>query len=153
MVFLMEMEKKQMLGEIKEKTQSTIIKEFAADGAMIQYNSMGEFKGKYNAVHMETADVKVKMDGTNEWELRAIETTKEGDVVMIWGKGTGKQEKAMEGSFKGEVTFMTNSQRLSWLNNAKGWVEGMTKNDEAMIKVWQAMSKPMETAPAAEPMM
>jgi hypothetical protein len=30
------MEKKEMLGEIKEKTQATIIKEFSADGAMIQ---------------------------------------------------------------------------------------------------------------------
>jgi len=150
MVFLME--KKEMMGEIKEKTQSTIIKEFSADVAMIQYNSMGEFKGKYHATHMETVDAKIKMDGTNEWEVRAMEMTKEGDVIMIWGKGTGKQEKAMEGSFKGEVTFMTNSPRLSWLNNTKGWVEGMTKNDEAMIKVWQEM-KATETASAAAPMM
>ncbi len=142
-----------MLGEIKEKTQATIIKEFSADGAMIQYNSMGEFKGKYHATHMETVDVKVKMDGTNEWDVRAMEMTKEGDVIMIWGKGTGKQEKAMEGSFKGEITYMTNSPRLSWLNNTKAWVEGMTKNDEAMIKIWQEMPKAMETAPAAAPMM
>jgi len=32
--------KKGNVGEIKEKTQVTIIKEFSADGAMIQYNSM-----------------------------------------------------------------------------------------------------------------
>jgi len=142
------MEKKEMIGEIKEKTQATIIKEFSADGAAIQYNSMGEFKGKFHATHMETADVKVKMDGTNEWEVRAMEMTKEGDVVMIWGKGTGKQEKAMEGNFKGEVTFMTNSKSLSWLNNTKGWVEGMTKNDEATIKVWQEMPKATEAVAA-----
>ncbi|MGD0643705.1 MAG: hypothetical protein ABSA75_02240 [Candidatus Bathyarchaeia archaeon] len=145
------MEKKELLGELKEKTQATIIKEFAADGAMIQYNAMGEFKGKFHAIHNETVDVKVKMDGTNEWEVRAIEMTKEGDVIMISGKGTGKQEKAMEGSFKGEVTYMTNSPRLSWLNNTKGWVEGVTKNDEAMIKVWQEMPKATEAAEA--PMM
>jgi len=29
----------------------------------------------------------------------------------------------------------------------------MTKNDEAMIKIWQEMPKAMETAPAAAPMM
>jgi len=84
------MEKKEMIGEIKEKTQATIIKEFAPDGAMIQYNSIGEFKGKYHASHIETVDVKLKMDGTNEWEVRAMEITKEGDVVMITGKGSGK---------------------------------------------------------------
>ena len=64
---------------------------------------------------METTDVKMKMDGTNEWESRSIEMTKEGDVVMIAGKGTGKAN-----NFSGEVTYMTNSPRLSWLNNTKG---------------------------------
>lgn len=140
-----------MLGELKEKTQSTIIKEFAADGAMIQYNSMGEFKGqKYHATHMETVDVKVKNDGTNEWETRAIEMTKEGDVVMITGKGTGRQDKGMEGTFSGEIMYMTNSPRLSWLNNTKGWVEGMTKGDEATIKVY---TEKTATAQVAAPMM
>ena len=78
---------------------------------------------------METVDVKMKMDGTNEWESRSIEMTKEGDVVMISGKGTGKQDKAMEGTFSGEITYMTNSPRLSWLNNTKGWVEGMRRRE------------------------
>ena len=142
-----------MIGEIKEKTQATIMKEFAADGAMIQYNSMGEFKGKFHAMHMETVDAKIKMDGTNEWEVKAMEMTKEGDVIMITGKGTGKQEKAMEGSFKGEVMFMTNSPKLTWLNNTKAWVEGMTdlKNNEATIKVYAEKTAAMPTA--AAPMM
>ena len=137
------MEKKEMLAEIKEKTTALIIKEFTADGAMVQYNSMGEVKGKYHGIHMETANVKLKMDGTNEWEVKAMEITKEGDVVMATGSGTGRQENAMEGSFKGEVTYMTNSPRLSWLNNTKGWVEGMTdqKNNEATIKVYAAFAK------------
>lgn len=142
-----------MLGEIKEKTQAVIIKEFAADGAWIEYNSMGEFKGpSYHANHMETAEVKMKMDGTNEWEIKAVEMTKEGDAIMITGKGTGKQErdKPMEGTFSGEVTFMTNSPRLSSINNTKGWIEGITKGDEAEIKVWPAKT---QTATAAAPMM
>ena len=136
-----------MLAEIKEKTSTVTIKEFSQDGAMIEYNSTGEVKGKYHANHVETVDVKLKMDGTNEWEVRAIEMTKEGDVVMITGKGTGKQERAMEGSFKGEVTYMTNSPRLNWLNNTKGWVEGMTdmKTNEATIKIYQEKSKTTET--------
>jgi hypothetical protein len=147
------MEKRDLLGEIKEKTNAVIIKEFAADGAMIQYNSIGEVKGRYHANHIETADVKLKMDGTNEWEVRAMEMTKEGDVIMISGKGSGKQETAMTGSFKGEVTYMTNSPRLTWLNNTKGWVEGMTdqKNNEATMKIYQ--EKPMATETVAAPMM
>lgn len=147
------MEKKDLLGEIKEKTNAVIIKELATDGAMIQYNSMGEVKGRYHANHIETADVKLKMDGTNEWEVRAMEMTKEGDVVMISGKGTGRQESAMTGSFNGEVTYMTNSSRLSWLNNTKGWVEGMMdqKNNEATMKIYQ--EKPKATEAVAAPMM
>lgn len=142
-----------MLVEIKEKADAIIIKEFNKDGAMVQYNSTGEVKGKYHANHIETVDVKLNMDGTNEWEVRAMETTKEGDVVMISGKGTGRQENAMEGSFKGEVTYMTNSSRLSWLNNTKAWVEGITdqKNNESNMKIYA--EKPEATATVAAPMM
>ena len=138
MVFLME--KREMIAEIKEKATVVIIKEFNADGALLQYNSVGEVKGKYHGNHIETVDVKLKMDGSNEWEVKAMETTKEGDVVMITGKGTGRQENAVEGNFKGEVTYMTNSPKLSWLNNKKGLVEGITdlKNNESTIKVYSA---------------
>jgi hypothetical protein len=75
----------------------------------------------------------MKMDGTNEWESRSLEMTKDGDVIMMWGKGTGKQN-----SFMGEVTIMTNSPRLSSINNTKAKVEGMVdmKSNEATIKVW-----------------
>ncbi len=144
-----------MLAEIKEKTTALIIKEVNADGAMVQYNSQGEVKGKYHGIHMETVDVKLKMDGTNEWDVKAMEITKEGDVVMATGSGTGRQENVMEGSFKGEVTYMTNSPRLSWLNNTKGWVEGMTdqKNGEASMKVYHAPVKAEKTPQVAAPMM
>lgn len=147
------MEKKEMWAEIKEKTNTVIIKEFASDGAMIQYNSMGDVKGKWHGNHIETTDVKLKMDGTNEWETKAMEVTKDGDVIMIMGKGTGRQTNAMEGTFTGEVTYMTNAPKLSWLNNQKAYVEGTTdqKNYEATIKVYPA--KPEATVKMAAPMM
>lgn len=132
------MEKKDMM-EIKEKTNAVIIKEFNPDGAMVEYNASGEIKGeKYRANHVETTDVKMKMDGTNEWESKAMEMTKEGDVVMITGKGTGQGN-----NFSGEVTMMTNSPRLSWMNNTKARVEGTSdmKTNEATIKVWPEKSK------------
>jgi hypothetical protein len=83
----------------------------------------------------------MKTDGTNEWESRSIEMTKEGDVIMMWGKGTGKQN-----NFMGEVTIMTNSPRLSWLNNTKAIVEGMIdmKSNEATVKVWSEKQEKAE---------
>jgi hypothetical protein len=82
-----------------------------------------------------------------------MEMTKESDIVMITGKGTGRQESVMTGSFKGEVTYMTNSPRLTWLNNTKGWVEGMMdqRNNEATMKILQ--EKPKAAEVVAAPMM
>ena len=70
------------------------------------------------------------------------------DVVRrISGGGTVYHD------FEGEVTYMTNAPRLSWLNNTKGWVEGMMdqKNGEATMKVYA--EKPEATATVAAPMM
>lgn len=136
--------------EIKEKTDVVIIKEFRPDGATIEYNSSGEVKGeKYHATHVETTDVKMNIDGTNEWESRAMEMTKEGDVVMVQGKGTGQGN-----TFSGEATYMTNSPRLSWLNNMKARIEGTTdiSGNEATIKVWPEKKMDAE-AESAAPMM
>ena len=138
------MEKKDLLAEIKEKTDAVVIKEFSPDGAIIQYNLSGEVKGKYHANHVETTDVKMKMDGTNEWESRAMEMTKDGDMVMMQGKGTGTGN-----TFKGEVMYMTNSPRLNWLNNMKAMVEGVSdmKNNEATIKIYQEKPQPATPQP------
>jgi hypothetical protein len=141
------LEKKDMIAEIKERTNAVVIKEFNPDGALIQYNSSGEVKGKYRANHLETADVKMKMDGTNEWELRAVEMTQEGDVIMVSGKGAGRQN-----NFSGEVMYMTNSPRLSWLNNTKARLEGWTdmKSNEATLRIWPEKKQEMAAAPAPE---
>jgi hypothetical protein len=90
----------------------------------------------------------MKMDGTNEWESRAVEMTREGDTVMVQGKGTG-----VGNTFKGEVTYMTNSPRLNWLNNTKAMVEGTTdmKTNEATMKIYQ--EKPKTAESVAAPMM
>jgi len=129
----MEKKNQEQILEIKDKNAVTIIKEFSSDGSKIQFNSTGEVKGKYSGMHTETTDILQKMDGTSEWESRAIDTTREGDVIMISGKGTGKMEK-----FEGEYTFMTGSKKLAWLNSTKAWVEGMAdmKNGGATIKVY-----------------
>jgi hypothetical protein len=77
-----------------------------------------------------------------------MEITKEGDVVMITGKGTGQQN-----NFTGELTYMTNSPRLSWLNNTKARVEGSTdmKNNEATLRVWPEKQEPVPPPASAAP--
>jgi len=138
----MEKENCEQILEIKDKTSVTIIKEFRPDCAKIQFNSVGEVRGKYTGSHTETVDILQKMDGTNEWESRAIDVTPNGEIIMVSGRGMGKMQ-----TFQGEYTFMTNSQNLSWLNTTKTWVEGTVDPNSmgATIKVY-AM-KQMESMP------
>jgi len=127
------MDKNELLVEIKTKPTAVIIKEFTKTGAKIQYNLVGEVNGKYSGSHMETAGVFQKMDGSNEWEARAIETTKDGGTIMIAAKGTRRQ-----GTFQGEGTCMTMSPKLSWLNNLRARVKGVTdlKDGSSIMKVY-----------------
>jgi hypothetical protein len=136
----------ELILEIKDKANVTIIKEFMKDGVKIQFNSMGQTDGRYSAMHTETVDIIQRMDGTNDWESRAIDSTRDGDIIMISGKGTGKMD-----TFQGEYTFMTNSKKLAWLNNTKGYAEGMSDmvNNQATIKVYAVRE---EMAEAAAPM-
>ncbi len=119
--------------EIKDRTSVTIIKEVLKDGLKIQFNSVGETKGRYNARHTETVDILQKMDGSNEWESRAVDMTRDGDMVIITGKGVGRMA-----TFQGEYMFMTMSPKLSWLNSMKAYAEGTTdmQSNEASIKVY-----------------
>ena len=147
MVFLMQKpaDCEQIL-EIKDKTSVTIIKEFMPDGVKLQFNSVGETKGRYQAQHTETVDIVQKMDGTNEWESRSIDVTREGDMVMISGKGMGRMD-----GFQGEYTFMTQSTKLAWLNGTKAYAEGMSdmRSNTATIKVYAVKE---EMAKATVPM-
>ena len=138
----MDKENCEQILEIKDKTVVTIIKEFTKDGAKIQFNSVGETKGKYSARHIETVDVLQKMDGTSEWESRAMDVTSDGDVIMLSGKGVGNMA-----SFQGELSLMTMSKKLAWLNSTKAWVEGASdmKSNEATMKVYAV--KQMAEAP------
>ncbi len=129
----MERENCEQILEIKDKTSVTIIKEFLKDGVKIQFNSVGEVEGKYSVMHTETVDILQRTDGTNDWESRAIDVTWEGDIIMVFGKGTGKMER-----FQGEYTYITNSKSLGWLNSTKAWAEGTSnmRSNEANIKVY-----------------
>ena len=119
-----QMAKGELLLEIHGKTVTRTVKEISPNGVKLQMNDEGQTTGKYNAGHIETVTVLIKPDGTNEWETKAIETTKEGDFIAITGKGTGHSTSATAATWQGDVHFMTMSPKLSWLNNTRGWVEG-----------------------------
>jgi hypothetical protein len=130
--------------EIKDKNAVTIIKEVLKDGLKIQFNSVGETSGKYSAMHTETVDIVQNMDGTNEWESRAVDNTREGDMIIITGKGMGRGF-----TFQGEYTFMTQSKKLSWLNGMKAYAEGASDMTGmgATIKVYAMKEKAEAAAP------
>jgi regulator of RNase E activity RraA len=121
-------EERELIGEVRGKTVTRTIKELSPMGVRLESNDEGQFTGKYTAAHIETVSIFLKTDGTSEWETKAIETTNEGDVVVINGRGTGRNTSPTEISFDGEVVYMTQSPKLSWLNTTKGWVEGAANN-------------------------
>jgi hypothetical protein len=134
---LIKMEKRDLLVDLKEKNTTMTIKDFSQEGVKLEVNSIGEVTGKYDATHAETSENILKNDGTMTWEARAIETTKDGDVIFVNGCGTGEPLKGTEVSVKGELLYLTNSPRLRWLNNTKARVEGVTDtiNGEGSFKI------------------
>ena len=121
-------QKGELIGEIHGKTVTTTIKELTPMGVRMEINDQGQVSGKYNAAHMETVSIFQKRDGTSEWEQKGIQVTKEGDFIVVSGRGTGKNTGPTTASWEGEVVFMTQSPKLAWLNTTKGWVEGSGDN-------------------------
>jgi len=115
----------ELLGEYHGKVVTTTIKEISPTGIRLEINEQGHLKGKqYDANHTETTSITVKLDGTSEWESKAIETTKEGDIVVATGGGTGRNTAPNMVAWQGKMQYMTQSPKLSWLNNATVRVEG-----------------------------
>jgi hypothetical protein len=87
---------------------------------------------------METVDALFKTDGTYEFESRGLDATTEGELIIIQGKGTGRQVSPTSVQAEGEATFMTQSKNLGWLNSAKARFEGTytTTTGEFIAKVF-----------------
>lgn len=97
-------------------------------GVRLEMNDQGQATGKYTANVMETVTVFQKTDGTSDWEAKGIQTTKDGDFIVASGRGTGRPTGPTSVKYEGEVHFMTQSPKLSWLNTTKGWIEGTADN-------------------------
>ncbi len=130
--------KEELLGEVKEKTTTITVKDFTPAGVRAEYNQQGEVKGRYNATHIETVTVLFKPDGTAEYESRGIDSTIDGDTILLTAKGKGKGETPTKISFEGETTFQTASKKLAWLNNVKARHQGTANpvTGEASYKLY-----------------
>lgn len=116
--------KGELLYEVRSKNVNTTIKDIGSNGLKLEMNDRGEVTGKIQGGHMDTVNVNAKLDGSSEWQVKSIMNTKEGDMVLVWGGGKGKNTSPQTATWDGELHFMTQSPKLSWLNNSTGWVEG-----------------------------
>ncbi len=110
--------------EIREKTTSVTVREFTPQGVRISFNLQGQVKGQYDAARMETVDALLKPDGTYDLELRIVDQTAAGEVILIPGTGTGTFTSPTTARIGGTNTFRTASKTFAWLNTAKGRWEG-----------------------------
>jgi hypothetical protein len=118
------MQKGELLYEIKSKNVNVTIKDISPNGIQLEMNDRGEFSGKIHGNHMDTVTVNQKTDGTSDFQVKSIMNTKDGDMIVAWGSGKGHMVNPSTGAWEGEIHFMTQSPKLSWLNNSTGWVEG-----------------------------
>ena len=116
--------KGELLYEVKSKNVNVTIKDISQNGIVLEMNDRGEFSGKLHGNHIDTVTVNMKTDGTNDWQVKSIMNTKDGDMVVVQGGGKGQMAGPQTGNWSGEVHFMTQSPKLSYLNNTTGWVEG-----------------------------
>jgi hypothetical protein len=120
--------KGELIGELRGKSVTTTIKEITPFGVRIAFNGTGQFTGKYTGPQMETVNISLNRDGTSQYESKAIQNTMEGDFIVVTSRGNGKSTGQTTVAFEGEVAFMTQSEKLAWLNTTKGWIEGTMNN-------------------------
>jgi hypothetical protein len=109
-----------LFGESKLKIVTTTVKEMSPHGLRLEVNQQGQFAGgMYNAREISTLNLLLKMDGTYDWEIKIVQTTPEGDILVGSGLGIGGVTSSGKLWAKGESLLMTQSQRLSSLNMTK----------------------------------
>ncbi len=122
--------------EVREKATSVTVEGFTPEGVRLAYNLQGNVKGQYDAARVESANALFRPDGSGDLEIRIMDRTPEGEVILIPGKGTVKQVSPTLIHLQGTNTFVTGSKKLAWLNPAKGRFEGTfdMATGEAVVK-------------------
>lgn len=120
--------------EVHDKSTTTTVRDISESGIKLEQNSTSQVKGRVNGAGMSTVSYTLKTDGSNEWQLKGVVSTMEGDFLAVMGGGTGKATGPTTATWTGEVHFMSASPKLAWLNNVRGWVEG--SGDQAKGESW-----------------
>ncbi len=110
--------------EVREKATTVTVDEFTPEGVRLSYNLAGIVKGQYDAERLESANTLFRPDGSGDLEIRIMDRTAEGEIILIPVKGTVKMVSPTGVQVQGVNTFMTTSKKLAWLNPAKGRFEG-----------------------------
>ncbi len=116
--------KEELLLELKGRNTTRTIKDFSPEGIRLENNLEGESKGVYNASFYGTITLLSKPDRTIDYEVRQIDTTSDGDTILVYYKGKSIIDSTTHNHFVGQTTFQTQSKKLAWLNAIKGRVEG-----------------------------
>lgn len=118
------MQKGELLYEIKSKNVNVTIKDISPNGIQLEMNDRGDISGKFHGSHIDTVTVNQKTDGSSDWQVKSIMNTKDGDMIVVTGGGKAQPSGPQGANWTGELHFMTQSPKLSYLNNTTGWVEG-----------------------------
>jgi hypothetical protein len=123
---------------IKAKNTSFRILEVGQNGIRAELCSKGAITGKYRGTHWDTVEMQMNQDGTSSWQVKFMQMTDKGELLVGTGGGTGEAaNKKGVAKLKGEGTHMTTSERLAGLTG-DGWsceVENYVAADTAVIAV------------------
>lgn len=120
-------EKGTLLSEVRAKVTTETIKEITPFGIRAEVNYAGEVAGaSYSGRHVETVSLLLRTDGGYDGEAKILQSTNDGDVIVGTLHGVGRVTGPTTSKGEGEVIFVTQSPKLSWMNNRKCRVEWTT---------------------------
>jgi type V secretory pathway adhesin AidA len=123
---------------LKVNVASSRILEIGQNGIKTEQTGKGTITGRYRGTHWDTLEMQMNPDGTSSWQVKFIQMTDKGDMLVGTGSGTGEAPNSRGiAKSKGDGTIMTQSQRLADLNS-KRWtceVESNLRTDKAVVKV------------------
>ena len=106
---------------IKASLTSFRILEIGQSGVRTELNDKGTITGRHSGTQWDTVESQMNADGTSSWQVKFIQMTNKGDMLVGTGSGTGAAPDSKGNAvLKGEGTLMTMSQRLADLNG-KRW--------------------------------
>src|SRR5436309_14454252 len=106
--------KGELLLEIQGKTVTRTIKEVTPHGIKMEMNDEGQVTGKINGNSLNTINVFLKPDGTNELESKGLQSTREGDMVFVRSRCTGHMYTLTYSSTHHDVLYFTVYLKITW---------------------------------------